>query len=99
MRHYEIVLLIHPDQSDQVPATIERYEAIVTKHNGLVHRKEDWGRRAIAYPIKKVHKAHYYLLNIECNQEALAELSNAFKFNDAILRYLIISQPHAITGD
>ena len=99
MRHYEIVFLVHPDQSEQVPAMVERYEAIITKHNGLIHRKEDWGRRQLCYPIRDVHKAHYILLNIECNQVALDELKNAFKFNDAILRNLILNQKQAITTE
>lgn len=99
MRHYEIVFLVHPDQSEQVPAMVERYEGIITKHGGKIHRKEDWGRRQLAYPIKEVHKAHYILMNIECNQAVLDELKNAFKFNDAILRELIISQKHAITTE
>ncbi|ARG97667.1 30S ribosomal protein S6 [Legionella micdadei] len=98
MRHYEVVFLVHPDQSEQVPAMVERYEGIITKHGGLIHRKEDWGRRQLAYSIKDVHKAHYILMNIECNQTALEELKNAFKFNDAILRHLIINQKHAITA-
>ena len=98
MRHYEVVFLVHPDQSEQVPAMVERYEAIITKHEGLIHRKEDWGRRQLAYTIREVHKAHYILMNIECNKTALDELKNAFKFNDAILRHLIINQKHAITG-
>ncbi len=97
MRHYEIVFLVHPDQSEQVLAMIERYEGIITKQGGLIHRKEDWGRRQLAYAIKDVHKAHYILMNIECNEAALAELENAFKFNDAILRNLIIKQKQAIT--
>lgn len=99
MRHYEIVFLVHPDQSEQVPAMVERYIGIVTKHEGVIHRKEDWGRRQLSYPVKEVHKAHYILLNIECNQTALDELKNAFKFNDAILRHLIINQKIAITGE
>ena len=99
MRHYEIVFLVHPDQSEQVPAMVERYESIVTKNNGVIHRKEDWGRRQLAYPINDVHKAHYIMLNIECHQDSLNELKNAFKFNDAILRNLIISQKHAITTE
>lgn len=99
MRHYEIVFLVHPDQSEQVPGMIERYEGIISKHEGIIHRKEDWGRRQLAYPINDVHKAHYILLNIECNQAVLDELKNAFKFNDAILRNLIIAQKHAITGE
>lgn len=99
MRHYEIVFLVHPDQSEQVPAMVERYEGIVSKHGGAIHRKEDWGRRQLAYPIKDVHKAHYMLMNIECNQVALDELKNAFKFNDAILRELIINQKFAVTAE
>lgn len=99
MRHYEIVFLVHPDQSEQVPAMVERYESIITKHEGLIHRKEDWGRRQLSYPMKDVHKAHYILLNIECNQLALDELKNAFKFNDAILRNLILNMKHAVTGE
>lgn len=97
MRHYEIVFLVHPDQSEQVPAMVERYEAIITKHEGVIHRKEDWGRMQLAYPINDVHKAHYMLLNIECNQTALDELKTAFKFNDAIIRNLILNQKEAIT--
>lgn len=99
MRHYEVMFLVHPDQSEQVPAMVERYEGIISKHNGLIHRKEDLGRRQLAYPMNDVHKAHYMLMNIECNLEALEELKNAFKFNDAILRNLIIVKTHAITGE
>ena len=99
MRHYEIVFLVHPDQSEQVPAMVERYEAIVLKQDGKIHRKEDWGRRQPAYPIQDVHKAHYILLNIECNQAALDELKNTFKFNDAIIRNLILSKKKAITTE
>lgn len=99
MRHYEIVFLVHPDQSEQVPAMVERYEGIISKHGGVIHRKEDWGRRQLAYSINDVHKAHYILLNVECNQVALDELKNAFKFNDAILRNLILCQRHAITSE
>ncbi len=99
MRHYEIVFLVHPDQSEQVPAMVERYEGIITKQEGTIHRKEDWGRRQLAYPINNVHKAHYILLNVECNQIALEELKTAFKFNDAILRNLIIKKKHAITHE
>lgn len=99
MRHYEILFLVHPDQSEQVPPMVERYEGIISKHKGIIHRKEDLGRRQLAYPINDVHKAHYILLNIECNQEALAEIKNAFKFNDAIIRHLITVQRHPITGD
>lgn len=96
MRHYEIVFLVHPDQSDQVPAMLERYEGIITKRDGILHRKEDWGRRQLAYTIKDVHKAHYLLMNIECDEEALDELKNTFKFNDAVLRHLIIKRKSAI---
>lgn len=97
MRHYEIVFIVHPDQSEQVPAMIERYRGIVTAKNGKIHRLEDWGRRQLAYLIQKVHKAHYVLMNIECNQETLEELEHAFKFNDAILRHLIIKMGTPIT--
>ena len=97
MRHYEIVFIVHPDQSEQVPAMIERYRGIVTAKNGKVHRLEDWGRRQLAYLIQKVHKAHYVLMNIECDQEILEELEHAFKFNDAILRHLIIKVGGPIT--
>lgn len=99
MRHYEIVFLVHPDQSEQVPAMIERYEGIISKHQGMIHRKEDWGRRQLAYTINDVHKAHYILMNIECGQESLDELKSAFKFNDAILRYLVVKRKHAITTE
>lgn len=97
MRNYEIVLIIHPDQSEQVPAMIERYRSIVTSKNGKVHRVEDWGRRQLAYLIQKVHKAHYALMNIECDQETLDDLDHAFKFNDAILRHLTIKTNGSIT--
>lgn len=97
MRHYEIVFIVHPDQSEQVPAMVERYKSIVTARNGIVHRLEDWGRRQLAYPIQKLHKAHYVLMNIECDGEALAELEHAFKFNDAVLRQLTIRQKAAVT--
>ncbi len=97
MRHYEIVFLVHPDQSEQVPAMVEKYEGVISKHSGVIHRKEDWGRRPLAYPINNVHKAHYIMLNVECNQEALNELKNLFKFNDAIMRNLITLQDRAIT--
>ena len=99
MRHYEIVFLVHPDQSEQVPAMVERYEGVVAKHGGKIHRKEDWGRRQLAYPVNDLHKAHYIMLNIECDQVALDELKNAFKFNDAILRNLIINRKEAITNE
>ncbi len=97
MRHYEIVFMVHPDQSDQVPAMIERYRSIVETANGKVHRVEDWGRRPLAYVINDLHKAHYALINIECTSEALAELENAFKFNDAVLRRLIVRKDDAVT--
>ena len=96
MRHYEIVILIHPDQSDQSFAMVERYRLIVEESEGTVHRLEDWGRRLLAYPIEKIHKAHYYLMNIECSLEPLNELVEAFKFNDAILRHLVIKRKKAI---
>ena len=96
MRHYEIVFIVHPDQSEQVPAMIERYRTMVTAKTGQIHRLEDWGRRQLAYPIAKVHKAHYVLLNIECDQETLAELEHAFKFNDAVLRHLIVAMREAV---
>lgn len=97
MRHYEVVFLVHPDQSEQVPAMIEKYTAGITDKGGVIHRLEDWGRRHLAYPIQKIHKAHYVLMNIECNQEALDELSNAFRFNDAILRNMAIKMDGPIT--
>jgi len=98
MRHYEIVFIVHPDQSEQVSAMIERYRSLVTGGNGQVHRVEDWGRRQLAYPIQKVHKAHYVLLNVECDQAVLDELEHAFKFNDAVLRHLTVTMPNAVTG-
>ena len=97
MRHYEVVFLAHPDQSEQVPAMVERYEAIIQKHGGKTHRKEDWGRRQLAYSINDLHKAHYILMNIECSQEALDELKTSFKYNDAILRNLILQRKGPIT--
>ena len=97
MRHYEVVFLVHPSQSEQVPAMLERYRGNLERRGGKVHRLEDWGRRQLAYPINKVHKAHYVLLNIECDQEALNELESAFRFNDAVLRNLIIKREAAIT--
>ena len=96
MRHYEVVFLVHPDQSEQVPAMIERYRAII-QNGGKIHRLEDWGRRQLAYPINKVHKAHYVLMNIECNAETLTELKSAFRFNDAVLRNMIIARTKAVT--
>ncbi|MDX1496089.1 MAG: 30S ribosomal protein S6 [Salinisphaeraceae bacterium] len=97
MRHYEIVFLVHPDQSEQVPAMVERYRSIIEGGNGKIHRQEDWGRRQLAYPIQKLHKAHYVLMNVECDKEVLEELEGAFRFNDAVLRNLIMSRPVAIT--
>jgi len=97
MRHYEIVFIVHPDQSEQVPAMIERYRTLVTSKGGLIHRLEDWGRRQLAYPIQKIHKAHYVLMNIECNQEILDEMEHAFRFNDAVLRHLTVKTKVAIT--
>jgi small subunit ribosomal protein S6 len=97
MRHYEVVFIVHPDQSEQVPAMIERYKTLVTGRAGQIHRLEDWGRRQMAYPIQKVHKAHYVLMNIECDSETLVELESAFKFNDAVLRHLTIKTDKAVT--
>ncbi|MBA3755562.1 MAG: 30S ribosomal protein S6 [Nitrosomonas sp.] len=97
MRHYEIVFIVHPDQSEQVPAMIERYRGIVTAKNGKIHRVEDWGRRQLAYQIQKVHKAHYALMNIECDQETLNDLDHAFKFSDAILRHLTMKTKGPVT--
>lgn len=97
MRHYEIVILIHPDQSGQVPAMIERYRSLVDSSSGKIHRLEDWGRRHLAFPIRKIHKAHYLLMNIECDEKVLEELESGFRFNDAILRNLIIRKNRAIT--
>ncbi len=97
MKHYEIVFLVHPDQSEQVPGMLERYTAGIEESGGKVHRLEDWGRRQLAYPINKVHKAHYVLLNVECDNPALEELTNAFRFNDAVLRNLVISRREAVT--
>lgn len=98
MRHYEIVLMIHPDQSDQVPAMIKRYKDVISDTKGHIHRLEDWGRRQLAYPINKIHKAHYILMNIECNKHALDELNTAFRYNDAILRNLVLNRNEAITA-
>ncbi len=97
MRHYEIVFLVHPDQSDQVPAMIKKYSGIITSSGGQIHREEDWGRRQLAYPINKIHKAHYILMNIECNLEVIEELSSNFKFNDAVIRNMILQRKKAIT--
>jgi small subunit ribosomal protein S6 len=98
MRHYEVVFIVHPDQSEQVSAMVERYRTLVTSKNGLIHRLEDWGRRQLAYPIQKIHKAHYVLMNIECDQETLDDLEHAFKFNDAVLRHLVIKTKVAVTA-
>ena len=97
MRHYEVVFLVHPDQSEQVPAMVDRYRKLIEEDGGAIHRLEDWGRRQLAYPINKVHKAHYVLMNIECGQEALDALKSAFRFNDAVLRDLVISRKRADT--
>ncbi|GMU67808.1 MAG: hypothetical protein AMXMBFR37_01410 [Steroidobacteraceae bacterium] len=97
MRHYEIVFLVHPDQSEQVPAMIERYKGMIAAGDGHVHRLEDWGRRQLAFPIAKVHKAHYVLMNIETDQKVLAELTGAFRFSDAVLRHLVVSMDEAVT--
>jgi len=96
MRHYEIVFIVHPDQSEQVPAMIERYRTMVSGPGGRIHRLEDWGRRQLAYPIQKVHKAHYVLMNIECGAATLTELEHAYKFNDAVLRHLIVAMDEAV---
>lgn len=98
MRHYEIILLIHPDQSEQVPAMLERYKGIVTNGGGKVHRVEDWGRRQMAYLIQKLAKAHYLCINIECSKEVLSELETGFRFNDAVLRHLTVVKTKAETG-
>lgn len=97
MRHYEIVFLVHPDQSSQVPAMIDRYKTVIEATSGKIHRLEDWGRRQLAYPIKKLHKAHYVLMNVECDQVALNELETGFRFNDAVLRSMILLQEAAVT--
>lgn len=97
MRHYEIVFLVHPDQSEQVPAMIERYRAMIEAKDGKIHRLEDWGRRQLAYPINKIHKAHYVLMNIECAHETLDELTSAFRFNDAVIRNLVVKKDEAVT--
>ncbi|HZR34960.1 MAG TPA: 30S ribosomal protein S6 [Nevskia sp.] len=97
MRHYEIVVMVHPDQSEQVPAMIERYKAMVESDGGKVHRMEDWGRRQLAYPVAKLHKAHYVLMNVECSDAVLKELESAFRFNDAVIRKLVIRKDAAET--
>jgi small subunit ribosomal protein S6 len=98
MRHYEVVFIVHPDQSEQVPAMIERYRAMITASKGTMHRLEDWGRRQLAYPIQKIHKAHYVLMNIECDQATLDELEHGFKFNDAVIRHLTMGTKIAVTA-
>ena len=97
MRHYEIVFLVHPDQSEQVPAMIERYRGIITAGGGAIHRVEDWGRRQLAFPIAKVHKAHYVLMNVETDKPTLDELTGSFRFSDAVIRHLVVSMPGAVT--
>jgi small subunit ribosomal protein S6 len=97
MRHYEIVFLVHPDQSEQVPMMLERYQTLIKNSGGFIHRLEDWGRRQLAYPIDKIHKAHYLLMNVECSDSVLKEITTNFRFNDAILRNLVLSCKHAIT--
>jgi small subunit ribosomal protein S6 len=98
MRHYEIVFVVHPDQSEQVPQMVERYKGVIAAKNGTVHRLEDWGRRQLTYPIAKVHKAHYVLMNIECDNETLTELEHSFKFSDAVLRHLIVKMDKPFTA-
>jgi len=98
MRHYEVVFIVHPDQSEQVPAMIERYQTLLKTNSGNIHRLEDWGRRQLAYPIQKIHKAHYVLMNIECDQKTLEELETSFKFNDAVLRHLTFATKGAVAS-
>jgi len=97
MRHYEVIFLVHPDQSEQVPAMVERYRSTIESNGGAIHRLEDWGRRQLAYPIQKLHKAHYIMMNIECNAETLEELTSAFRFNDAVLRNMVVKMNEAVT--
>ena len=97
MRHYEIVFIVHPDQSEQVPAMVERYKGVIGARQGVVHRLEDWGRRQLAFPLDKIHKAHYVMMNIECGQETLDEIENAFRFNDAVIRHLTIRRDEAVS--
>jgi small subunit ribosomal protein S6 len=99
MRHYEVVFMVHPDQSEQVPAMIERYSNTIQKDGGSVHRLEDWGRRQLAYPINKIHKAHYVLMNVEASNEAMEELTTTFRYNDAVLRNLVIRRDEAVTDE
>jgi small subunit ribosomal protein S6 len=98
MRHYEVVFIVHPDQSEQVPAMVDRYKGVIAQRSGQVHRLEDWGRRQLAFPIEKVHKAHYVLMNIECDRETIDELEHSFKFSDAVLRHLIVKMTKAVTA-
>lgn len=98
MRHYEIVVMVHPDQSDQVPAMTERYKNMIAAGEGKIHRLEDWGRRQLAYPIAKAHKAHFVLMNVECNDATLIELEGAFRFNDAVIRKLVVKMDDAVTA-
>ena len=97
MRHYEVVFIVHPDQSEQVPGMVDRYRQMITGRGGKIHRHEDWGRRQMTYPMQKMHKAHYVLMNIECDNETLVEMEHAFKFNDAVLRHLTVSMHEAVT--
>ena len=99
MRHYEILFMVHPDHSDQVPQMVERYRQMITSQEGSIHRLEDWGRRQLAYPINKLHKAHYVLMNVEASQSAINELLSAFRYNDTVLRHLLLNQSTAITSD
>ena len=99
MRHYEVVFMVHPDQSEQVPGMIERYSQLITKEGGSIHRLEDWGRRQLAYPINKIHKAHYVLMNIEANEAVMAELDSSFRYNDAVLRNMVIRMDDAVTEE
>ena len=99
MRHYEIVFMVHPDQSEQVPGMIERYTNVITKDGGQVHRLEDWGRRQLAYHINKIHKAHYVLMNVEASNEAMEELTTTFRYNDAVIRNLVIRRDQAVTEE
>ena len=98
MRHYEIVFIVHPDQSEQVPGMVDRYRQMVSGRGGKIHRLEDWGRRQLSFPLQKIHKAHYVLMNVECDAETLGELDHAFKFNDAVLRHLIVKMEEAVTA-
>lgn len=99
MRHYEVVFLVHPDQSDQVPGMIERYRSLIERGSGVVHRVEDWGRRQLTFPVAKIHKAHYIMMNVEVSSETLTELESAFRFNDAVIRNLLIRRKEAVTGN